>query len=52
MCLYLSQNNMWDQLEVKGEEFKGEFIKMVAHRKNEKNPRVSMTTKKSNKQDL
>lgn len=29
---------MWDQLEVKGEEFKGEFIKMVAHRKNEKIP--------------
>lgn len=27
---------MWDQSEAKGEEFKGEFRKVIEHRKNEK----------------
>lgn len=31
---------MWDQLEVKEEEFKGEFIQVVAHKKNEKIPEL------------
>lgn len=49
-CIY--HKTTLGQVEVKGEEFKGEFIKMVANRKNEKIPEWGWLQQKRKKQDV